>query len=313
MNLSDRHLIAFVSVARHGSFTRASVALGMSQPSLTSAIKQLETESGVQLFERTTRRVVLTQAGEAFRASAEMTVAGLEKSFDLLRDLASGRKGRVRVASVPSFVVRVLPKVLKEFEQAYPHVTIQIREENERAVNRRLQDGEADFGFGGDFETIAELRYRPLVQDRVGLLCRADHPLARGRGALAWKDLRGLRFAAFGSQTTLRRLVETVGQLPRDSREPAYEVADVITLEALLENGLAVATAFELGTYRGRDRKLVFRPLVKPALTRTICLITHAERALSPAAAALIQSAIGHLRRRTDRFRLQYAQPSERT
>ena len=95
-----------------------------------------------------------------------------------------------------------------------------------------------------------------------------------------------------------------ISDLPQELVEPAYEVADVITLEALLEAGLAVAAAFKLGTYRGRDRKLVFRPLVEPALRRTICLITHSERALSPAAAALIKSAIHHLHRRTDAFRL---------
>ena len=91
-----------------------------------------------------------------------------------------------------------------------------------------------------------------------------------------------------------------ISDLPQELVEPAYEVADVITLEALLEAGLAVAAAFKLGTYRGRDRKLVFRPLVEPALRRTICSITHSERALSPAAAALIKSAIHHLHRRTD-------------
>jgi DNA-binding transcriptional LysR family regulator len=305
MSISHKHLVAFVSLTRHGSFTRASAALGISQPSLTAMIKQLEAASGVQLFDRTTRRVLLSQAGEAFRPRAEAAVASMDRAFDLLRDLAGGRKGFVRIASIPSFVVRVLPKVLKEFEHAYPEVTVQIREENETVVNRRMQDGEADFGFGSDFETIADLTYRPLVQDQVGLLCRADHPLARGRGPLAWKNLKGLRFAAFGPQTTLRRLVNSVSELPREVTQPSYEVADVITLEAILEAGLAVAAGFKLGTYRGRDRKLIFRPLIEPALTRTICIITHSERAPSPAAAALIESTIHHLRRRTDGFRLQ--------
>src|SRR5262245_62927339 len=77
-------------------------------------IKQLEAVSGVQLFERTTRRVLLSQAGEAFRPRAEAAVASMNRAFDLLRDLAGGRKGFVRIASIPSFVVRVLPKVLKE-------------------------------------------------------------------------------------------------------------------------------------------------------------------------------------------------------
>jgi len=303
MDISHRHLRAFVSVARHGNFTRASAALKIPQPTLTAAIKQLEAASGLQLFERTTRRVTLTQAGQAFLAKAEASVAGYDSALDELRNIADGRKGCVHIASVPSFVVRVLPKVLKEFSEDFPGVAVHIREENESKINELVVGGSVDFGFGGNFKTGPDLVHSPLMQDEVGLLCRADHRLARGRKPLAWRDLEGLRFAAFGPQTTLRRLVESIDGLPINIAEPAYEVADVITLESLLEAGLAVAAAFKLGTYRGRDRKLVFRPLVEPALTRTIALVTHAERVLSPAAANLIERTIGHLRRRTDGFR----------
>ena len=66
MDISIKHLAAFLSVAEHGNFTRASVALAMSQPSLTAVIKQLEAAAGVQLFDRTTRRVLLTRAERAF-------------------------------------------------------------------------------------------------------------------------------------------------------------------------------------------------------------------------------------------------------
>jgi len=102
----------------------------------------------------------------------------------------------------------------------------------------------------------------------------------------------------------VRRLIGTVEGLPKNVSEPAYEVADVITMEALLEADLGVTAGFKLGAYRGRDRKLMFRPLVEPALGRTISLITHAERALSPAASALVDKTIMHLRRRTDGFRI---------
>lgn len=302
--ISHRHLAAFVELARCGSFTRAAAAVGLSQPALTLAVQQLEASHEVVLFERTTRRVHLTQTGEAILPAAQAACASFEKAMKTLRDVSEGKQGRVRLASVPSFVVRVLPRVLKEFERDFPNVTIHIREENETEVARRVQEGDADFGFGGNFEVQPDLSYQPLVEDEVGLLCRSDHSLARSRKPLAWRDLAGLRFAAFGPQTTLRRLVERVGGLPREVLEPAYEVADVITLESLLEADLAVATAFKLGMYRGRDRKLVFRPLLDPALTRTICLIKHGERTLSPAATALVNFTLTHLSRRTDGFRI---------
>jgi len=90
MDISHRHLRAFVSVARHGNFTRASAALKIPQPTLTAAIKQLEAAAGLQLFERTTRRVTLTQAGQAFLAKAEAAVAGYDSALDELRNIADG-------------------------------------------------------------------------------------------------------------------------------------------------------------------------------------------------------------------------------
>lgn len=304
MDISIKHLAAFVSVAEHGNFTRASAALAVSQPALTAVIKQLEATAGVQLFDRTTRRVLLTRAGESFLPGARAVMSEFDKAVTQLREIGTRRSGCVRVASVPAFVVRVLPKVLKEFSAEFSGIAVHIREENEAQVTLCVEKGEADFGFGSDFVSSPELVYKPLVHDPIGLLCRADHPLARRRGSLNWKDLEGLPFVAFGPKTTVRRLIETVEGLPRNVSEPAYEVADVITMESLLEAGLGVTAGFKLGAYRGRDRKLMFRPLVEPALGRTISLITHAERSLSPAAAALIDATIMHLQRRTDGFRI---------
>lgn len=304
MDISIKHLAAFISVAEHGNFTRASVALAVSQPSLTAVIKQLESAAGVQLFDRTTRRVLLTRAGESFLPRAQAVLSELDKAVAQLREIGARRSGCVRVASVPAFVVRVLPKVLREFSAEFSGIAVHIREENEAQVTLCVEKGDADFGFGSDFVSSPELAYKPLVHDPIGLLCRADHPLARRKGSLTWKDLEGLPFVAFGPNTTVRRLIETVEGLPKNVSEPAYEVADVITMESLLEAGLGVTAGFKLGAYRGRDRKLMFRPLAEPALGRTIALITHAKRSLSPAAAALIDAAITHLRRRTDGFRI---------
>src|SRR5581483_935126 len=111
-------------------------------------------------------------------------------------------------------------------------------------------------------------------------------------------------FVAFHPETTIRRLIESSRGMPKNVLQPAYEVSDVITMEALLEANLGVAAVFRLGAYSGRDRKLVYRPLVQPELSRNVCLVTHAERTLSPAATALREMAIAHLRRRTDRFKV---------
>jgi DNA-binding transcriptional LysR family regulator len=304
-DIGIRQLAAFVSLAENGSFTRAAAALDVSQPALTATIKQLEAATGVALFDRTTRQVTLTQSGAQFVADARRVIGDFNKVVDGLRELATCRRGSVRIASVPSFVVRVLPKLLREFSESYPNVSVRIDEENEQKVLSMLLAGDTDLGFGSDYSRDPDLIYEPLVRDDIGLLCRADHPLGRRQTPLSWSKLDGLPFVAFHLETTIRRLIESARGMPKNVIEPAYEVSDVITMEALLEANLGVAATFRLGAYRGRDRKLVFRPLANPALSRNVCLVTHAKRTLSPAAAALRERAIDHLRRRTDRFKVE--------
>jgi DNA-binding transcriptional LysR family regulator len=299
-----RHLAAFVSLAETGSFTRTATGLDVSQPALTATIKQLEVAAGVVLFDRTTRQVRLSAAGSQIVSDAKRVVGDFGKVVNGLRELARCGRGSVRVASVPSFVVRVLPPLLREFSARFPNVSVRIDEENEQKVLSMLLAGDAELGFASDYVRDQELTYEPLVRDDIGLLCRADHPLGRRQTALPWREIEGLPFVAFRPETTIRRLIESSHGMPANVMQPAYEVSDVITLEALLEANLGVAAAFKLGAYRGRDRKLVFRPLVHPELSRNVCLVTHAQRTLSPAAAALREKAIAYLRRRTDGFKV---------
>jgi LysR family transcriptional regulator, carnitine catabolism transcriptional activator len=247
----------------------------------------------------------LTKAGTQFLPDARKLVSDFEASIAALKDLSRRKRGSVRIASVPSFVVRVLPPLLREFSASYPDISVRIDEENEKKVLKMVLGGEADIGFASDYERDPSLIYQPLVRDDIGLLCRADHPLGRKQTALPWQDIHGLSFVAFRPETTIRRLIEASRGIPDNVMAPSYEVSDVITMEALFEANLGVAATFKLGAYRGRDRKLVFRPLVRPALSRNVCLVTQAERTLSPAADALRIGAIGHLRRRTDSFRMK--------
>ncbi len=155
------HLAAFVSLARQGNFTRASAALAISQPTLTAVIKQLEAAAGLQLLDRTTRRLHLTQAGERFLSTAETLVTDFDRALTALREIAGRKRGCVRVASVPAFVVRVLPKVLQEFSREYPGIAVQIREENVDSVLAMLESGKADIGFASEFASRPDLKYDP--------------------------------------------------------------------------------------------------------------------------------------------------------
>ncbi|MCG8356733.1 MAG: LysR family transcriptional regulator, partial [Kiloniellales bacterium] len=99
MNVTLRHLRAFVEVAHQGAFTRAAQALALSQPALTVVINQFETELGFKLFDRTTRRVRLTQEGERFLPTAEHLLDDFDQALEDLRAVSERRRGKVAIAA----------------------------------------------------------------------------------------------------------------------------------------------------------------------------------------------------------------------
>src|SRR4051812_48337526 len=109
MNIRFRHLQGFLAAARHKSFTIAAHESAMTQPSFSQLVRELETEVKLRLFDRTTRRVELTEAGREFLSSVEGPLAQIVDAYVRMHDMAAGRSGRLIFASVAyDFVMRAL-------------------------------------------------------------------------------------------------------------------------------------------------------------------------------------------------------------
>ena len=301
MNITLKHLRAFVEVARQGSFTRAAGALFVSQPALTVIINQFEEFSGLRLFDRTTRRVWLTKDGRDFLPSAERVVEEFDAAVLGLSAVAERRRGRVTLATLPSVAIRLLPGILKKFTERHPAISVHLHDSNASGVQRRVERGEVDFGIASRWEDNAELRFEALLRDRFGLVCRPDHPLAKSGEPLAWSELAGYPFLGLARDTGIWPLLNGIDGLPDSVRRPLYEVANIATLEGMLQAGLGITVLPELALPRAHAPALMFRPLVGPALRREICVIRRHGRSLSPAAQRmleLIQAESGADRRR---------------
>src|SRR5688572_8558823 len=177
-----RQLRYVVAVARFGGFTRAAEALHVAQPALSLAIRQLETELGIRLFDRTSRRVTSTDAGVAFVDRASKILSEVEGAAEEMAAFAGALRGTVR-ASIWYHLDPALPVLLRDFIAANPGVTVSIVQLPTLAAIEELRAGALDFGVLGmtqpvdlsGLETIT-LREEPLV-----LAVRAGHPLARER------------------------------------------------------------------------------------------------------------------------------------
>ena len=284
MNVTLKHLRAFLAVARSHGFTRAAETSGLSQPALTVNVRQLEEALGFVLFERTTRRLRLTAKGMSFLPTAERLVSDFDDAIDSVRtDAAAGRQ-RVSVAALPSMATLVLPQVIAELTAQVPEMRIHVRDLNCSAVKRRVSAGEVDFGVASVGEAEPELAFEPLLTDPFGVVCRDDHPLARGDERVTWADLGGFPFLGLAIDTGIRPLIEQARHVPETVTRPQLEFSNILTLGAMLSEGVgATAIPYMAFCCMGRQR-LVFRPLGPEPLERTVCIVTRSGMPLAPAA-----------------------------
>lgn len=284
-NISLRNITAFVTVARFGSFTKAAGHLLLSQPALTTSIRQLEEAVGVRLFDRTTRRVSLTAEGQDFLPKAEALVRDADAAIAGIRDLAERRRGSVGIASVSSFANHVLARALPEFVAAYPGINVRLRMADSEGVCRLVARNEVDFGFSGLLDGWSELAFALLLEDPVGLVCHRDHPLAKGRPAF-WRDLNDGVVIGVGNSRMMQLALDAVPELAPGLAPARYEIENPATLIGLLRAGLGV-TVLPAMTFPAQEPDLVFRPLTEPPVNRQVYFVSRADRSLSAAAESM--------------------------
>lgn len=142
MNL--KRIRYFVAVAEEMHFGRAAARLNVVQPAISQQIKLLEEDLGMQLLERSSRRVMLTQAGQAFLAEARRVVQQVEVATQAARDAIGGRVGLLRVGFVDSAVWTLLPTVIRAFRTQYPRIALSLAQMPRTPQLERLENSELD-------------------------------------------------------------------------------------------------------------------------------------------------------------------------
>ncbi len=195
-----RQARAFLFVAQDLHFGRAAGRLFMTQPALSRSIRALEDSVGVPLFERSTRRVRLTPAGEAFAAECRLALGHLELAEAAARNAAEGREGRLRVGYMDFAINGRLPQILKAFRAKYPQVRVDLEYIPTALQYAALLEGRIDIGFMiGPFKA-EQIENRIVEQDDFVVLVPEGHKLA-GRTSIRLADLAEEPFV-LGSEET---------------------------------------------------------------------------------------------------------------
>ncbi len=185
-----RHLRYFVAVAEELNFRRAAGRLRVAQPALSAQIKALETELAARLFERTTRSVLLTQAGRVFLGEARGVLAAAAQAEQAARKAHHGLVGTLRLGVIAPAASPRLAKVLRAFHQSLPGVQLNLLELPSAEQLRRLRAGELDVGLLRPPVGFPELEWRFAEQSHQVLAAPAGHRLAKKR-KLEWRDFDG--------------------------------------------------------------------------------------------------------------------------
>ncbi len=195
-----RHLRYFVAVGEALSFSRAATRLRVAQPALSRQIRDLEAELGVILFERGSRGVRLTPAGQVFTSEARAVLERAAQAVEAARMAARGERGELHLGYAPSPTVQLLPRALDAFQQSAPQVAVRLHDLSSAEMIeglRRRTLALALLVHPGP-ERLAGLRFEELARYPFRLAVGPRHPLARSRGRVALGRLAGEPLHVYG-------------------------------------------------------------------------------------------------------------------
>ncbi|HCE9348458.1 TPA: LysR family transcriptional regulator [Pseudomonas aeruginosa] len=271
-----RHLRYFIAVAEELHFGRAAERLGISQPPLSQQIQALEEEIGARLFERTNRRVELTDAGRLFLDESRQVLAQVDKAVLLARRAHLGELGELKIGFTSSApFTSTIPSSIHAFRKAYPDVHLDLQEMSSRQVLKALLEESLQVGVIRPLALPDAVHWVELFREPLVAVLRADHPLAAGsEDGLAIAALAEEPFVFFprsygtGLYDQVIALTRQAGFSPRI----AQEASEAMTIIGLVSAGLRVSI-LPASFRRTRVDGVVYRTLSDPEATTAVWLV----------------------------------------
>jgi DNA-binding transcriptional LysR family regulator len=285
-----RQLKTFVAVAEEGSFTRAARRLNVVQSAVSAAVRTLERELDSRLFERTTHRVGLTDAGAALLPEARRTLAAAAAAREAVDEVRGGLRGTVTLGTLQAQAMRAftLAELIAAFLVQYPDVEVRLWQAGSLELAAAVRDGRLDLALVGIGRGApAGVTLIPLAREPMQLVCSTAHPLARRR-SVELDALVDEPFAELpqGWGTTIATDAAFAAAGLR--RNVAYEINDTLSIFDFVRHGLAVAIMAPSFTEDATG--IAFTPIRHHAPVFETSLATPANRRPSAAANALCET-----------------------
>ena len=265
----------FLVVADFQNFTRAAESIGLSQPALSRSIQRLEDELGQPVFERQTRKVVLTDAGQLLQSRAHQILAIVEDTKAEISD--DGESGRIRLGAIPTIAPYYLPELLQTFADARAKATVTVQEDTTDNLLKRCTQGEIDLAIVALPITTKYLEVETLFEEELHLVVAPHHPLA-GKKQVRLADIESLPFVLLDEAHCLSDNIRSFCRQRSFNPVSVERTSQLATVQELvsLDHGVSMVPSMAVDL-DDSDRR-VYRSIAGTRPMRTVAMVWNPYR-----------------------------------
>ena len=280
-----------LALAREQNFSKAAASCGVTQPTFSSGIKQLEETLGVLLVQRTSRFIGFTAEGERVLDWARTIVADSRAMRDELRTLKKGLNGHLKIAAIPT-ALPMVSALTTPYRAKHPNVKFTILSRTSTEILSSLENLEVDAGLTYiDNEPLGRLRAIPLYTEHYRLLTSDESPLGN-RDRVTWAEVATIPLCLLTPDMQNRRIIDGLLHAAGGRAEPTLESNSMIVLFSHVRTGRWASVMPEkLALTLGLTERLRSIPIVEPEATHQIGLVVPLREPSTPLTVALVAEA----------------------
>jgi DNA-binding transcriptional LysR family regulator len=286
LQIDFRHLETFCRVANLKSFSRAADDLFLTQPTISGHILSLEQSLSLRLFDRTSREVHLTKAGEVFLKYASKILSFRKDLLNALSEFSQGIKGELSLGASTIPGEYLIPKLMSDFKKEHPHFIICLKIADTKEIVQYVLQDSVEFGIIGAKLNHPSLHFEKYEEDEIVVVAPSDHPLTRKKRVNVDELLKEpwiIREEGSGTQMAVEKALRKKGKSLKQ-----FHVAMEMGSTSSVKEGVKAKLGLAFLSKRATEEELSQRSLsridvegIEP-ISRQIYLVTHRGRTLSP-------------------------------
>lgn len=279
-----RQLEYFQMASRLKNITRAAERLKVSQPNITVAIKKLEAELGIQLFDRSQKQLSLTPEGEVFLNRIELALRNIQDAVLEVNDYKQLQKGTIKIGIPPMIGAYLFPKIFSSFQRLHPHLDIYLYEEGSMAIREQLERDELDFGIVIITDASPSLQLLPMSTCQLMACIPQEHSFAK-KESLSLSEIYDTDLIMLKEGSYLRHVVLQLLKARNIEPKIILESNQVETVKGLVASGVGLAFLMDFVVRNTPGIRIV--PLNEPVFVE-VGLAWKKDRYISRAAQSFI-------------------------